>query len=201
MSQSRLNRAVFLYDKASQGHNWSKCVKKILNDHDLIRFWNENQPVPLELAKTKISERFQRDWEHHCATKPKLRTYISFKSDTKVAAHINCNMPKFERSLISQLRLGILPLRIETGRYSNLNVAERTCLICNSGEVEDENHFLFDCAHYVDEREILLHDIGDNFDDMNVDEKFRVIFEHPFKLGNYVKKAMYKRRQILYNIT
>ncbi len=62
---------------------------------------------------------------------------------------------------------------------------ERTCLICNSGEVglEDENHFLFDCAHYVDETEILLHDIGDNFGDMNVDEKLRVIFEHP--LGNY----------------
>ena len=110
---------------------------------------------------------------------------VKVKSDTKVAAHINCNMPKFELSLISQLRLGIIPLRIEAGRYSNLNVTERACLICNSGEVEDENHFLFDCAHYVGEREILLHDIGDNPAGMNVDEKSTVIFEHPFKLGNY----------------
>ena len=108
--------------------------------------------MPLDLLQTKIYDQFQLDLEHHCSTKPKLRTYITFKEDIKVAPHISCNMSKYERSIItciSQLRLGILPLKVETGRCSNLKVEERTCLICDSNNVENESHFLFECKHYV----------------------------------------------------
>ena len=58
-----------------------------------------------------------------------------------------CNLPKYERPVISQLRLGILPLRIETGQYSNLSVENRICLLHDSGHVENESHFLFQCKH------------------------------------------------------
>ncbi len=73
--------------------------------------------IPLDTVKAKINEQFQINWRHNCSTKPKLRTYVTFKNNVEVASHIACNLPKYERSLISQLRLGILPLRIETGRY------------------------------------------------------------------------------------
>ncbi len=198
MDQSRLNRTVFMYDKLARGHNWNKKVKKILTDCDMLRYWNSNQPVPLDLFKTKIYNQFETDWEHHCSTKPKLRTYISFKHDIKVASHISCNMSKYERSLISQLRLGILPLRIETGRFSNLKVEERTCLICNSNNVENESHFLFECESYANERVKLEQDIGCNFSIMNENEKFKSIFEHPFRLAKYIKIAIIKRRERLY---
>ncbi len=115
-----------------------------------------------------------------------------------VAPHLCCNMPKYERSLISQLRLGILPLRIETGRYANLAVDERTCLICETNSVENEEHFLFDCNYYLDERTKLENDIGCSFNDMNADEKFQTVFEHPFRLAKYVKAAINKRKQKLY---
>ncbi len=67
-----------------------------------------------------------------------------------VASHICSNLPKYERSLISQLRLGILPIRIETVRYSNLPVPEqqRICLSCDSNQVANELHFLFHCHLY-----------------------------------------------------
>ncbi len=198
MDQSRLNRTVFMYDKLARGHNWNKKVKKILTDCDMLRYWNENQPVPLDLFKTKIYNQFEIDWEHHCSTKPKLRTYITFKHDIKVASHISCNMAKYERSLISQLRLGILPLRIETGRFSNLKVEDRTCLICNSNSVENESHFLFECESYANERVKLEQEIGCNFSIMNENEKFRCIFEHPFRLAKYIKMAIIKRRERLY---
>ncbi len=42
-----------------------------------------------------------------------------------------------------QLRLGILPLHIETGRYSNIPEADRICLLCNGNHVENDLHFLF----------------------------------------------------------
>ncbi len=65
---------------------------------------------------------------------------------------------------------------------------------------EDEKHFLFDCSHYLLERDRMFQDIGVNLRNLNVEEKFKTIFEHPFKLGRYIRAAIYKRRQQLYNV-
>ncbi len=65
-----------------------------------------------------------------------------------------------------------MPLRIETGRFSNLKVEDRTCLICNSNSIENESHILFECESYANERVKLEQDIGCNFSIMNENEKF-----------------------------
>ena len=44
---------------------------------------------------------------------------------------------------IRAFRFGILPLRIETGRFVNEALDNRLCRLCNSNAVEDEIHFLF----------------------------------------------------------
>ena len=54
------------------------------------------------------------------------------------------------------LRGGTNDLRIETGRYEKLEVEERICIFCESGEVEDERHFLCRCEAWKDEREVIL---------------------------------------------
>ena len=116
--------------------NWSNIFKKLTDDLDLAAFWNNDNFIPMVLAKNRLWDRFKANWEHHFTTKPKLRTYMKHKNDISVASHISCNLPKYERSLISQLRLGILTLRIETGRYCNLSVENRICLLCDSGHFE-----------------------------------------------------------------
>ncbi len=103
MDQSRLNRALFLFDKSANGHNWSKKAKKVLSECNLENLWNRNQQVPLEILKSRLAANCLEKWRHKCSTKPKLHTYITFKNDMDVASHLCCNMPKYERSLISQL--------------------------------------------------------------------------------------------------
>ena len=39
-------------------------------------------------------------------------------------------------------------LEIERGWYKKLPVKERLCKLCNSGAVEDEKHFIFNCNLY-----------------------------------------------------
>jgi hypothetical protein len=39
-------------------------------------------------------------------------------------------------------------LEIEKGRYFQINRTERFCKICNDLEIEDENHFLWQCEKY-----------------------------------------------------
>ena len=63
---------------------------------------------------------------------------------------------------MTRLRGGTNELRIEKGRHRATNrdhilhESERVCLICASGEVEDERHFLIDCAEYEDLRETMF---------------------------------------------
>ncbi len=66
---------------------------------------------------------------------------------------------------------GILPLEIETARWQNKPVEERICKVCDSGEVENEFHFIFSCIlynYYI--RTTFLQNIGNiirNIKEMN----------------------------------
>ncbi len=198
MDNSRINKRVFLYDKALCRGNWSAGFKSILTDIDLEDPWSNNSEIPMDRLKSQVVDRQTRDWRHHCATKDKLRTYRMFKHDMKVAAHLNSNLPKFERSLISQLRLGVLPLRIETGRFTRLEVHERLCEVCDKNQVEDEAHFLFHCDMYNDLRHDMETSMTIQLNNLNLSEKFEAIFQHPYSLGKYVNKAMNVRKTKLY---
>jgi hypothetical protein len=46
-------------------------------------------------------------------------------------------------------------LEIEKGRYFQINRTEGFCKICNDLEIEDENHFLWQCEKYRKERNII----------------------------------------------
>ncbi len=53
-------------------------------------------------------------------------------------------------SIISQFRIGILPLHIETGRFGNVKEDERKCYICNTDDTENEFLFLGVCKVYIE---------------------------------------------------
>ena len=59
--------------------------------------------------------------------KPKLRTDIQFKSEIDTEEYVLSFLPKGCRSVIAKLRCGILPLRIETGRYDGVALENRSC--------------------------------------------------------------------------
>ncbi len=44
--------------------------------------------------------------------------------------------------------MDILPLNVEMGHFRNKKVEERTCLICDSQDIENEEHFICVCTKY-----------------------------------------------------
>ena len=91
----------------------------------------------------------------------KLRTYRKFKNDVIFEPYLSHIQNDRKRVLFTKFRIGIAPLRIETGRYESDNksskqkgvpVHQRICWCCALG-VEDELHFLFKCPPYSIERE------------------------------------------------
>ena len=74
--------------------------------------------------------------------------------------------------------------------------------MCNTDEVENEYHFMFVCPLYNGLRCTLIESLNLNVDQFNLltlSEKFRMCFEHPKEMGNYITDAMNLRRTILWN--
>ena len=90
--------------------------------------------------------------------KPKLRTYRKLKSKLSFEPYLNCG-DSWRRSLMTMMRGGTNMLRIERGRWDKEKIEERTCRVCMTDQVEDEQHFLLDCSVYKSERESMYREI------------------------------------------
>ena len=66
-----------------------------------------------------------------------------------------------------KIRISNHELMIETRRYNQTSRNDRFCLICNSGIIEDEFHFLLHCPKNSIPREKFYNQIQHNFVDFN----------------------------------
>ena len=114
-----------------------------------------------------VTHIMESEWKINVQGKPKLRLYKEFKGTFSPEPYIVKYMSKHIRSLFGQIRIGILPIRIESGRFTNildedtgmfrkLNINERICNLCNMNAVEDETHFILYCRRYTEERQIFI---------------------------------------------
>ena len=71
----------------------------------------------------------------------KLRTYNLFKASFQYEPYLNIIANRDKCVLLTKFRIGICPLRIETGRYEIIEgrkgilASERVCLVCNGSEI------------------------------------------------------------------
>ena len=57
-------------------------------------------------------------------------------------------MPYSHRAAFAKFRCGVAPIRIETGRYENLDVGQRLCHFCDAEHIEDEPSVILICSLY-----------------------------------------------------
>ena len=166
LENSRLTKKIYLWDRqlneSGTVKTWSFEIKEILQRNNLTYVYNSPyfciKNIVADLQKSLL-EKDQVKWEADSRRLPKLRTFILFKDFKQSASYLTKPLSFFQRKSLAKLRLGILSLHIETGRYfrPRLPAEERLCKICNSGEIEDESHFLLKCQKYNFERHLLIH--------------------------------------------
>ena len=107
---------------------------------------------------------------------------------------------KHERSILTQFRCGILPIRIETGRYVGEAPDQRLCVFCNQNAVEDERHLLFFCDMYNELRSQIFGDIIDRLGSVSVEDKLTsLVTNHVRKTARFLTKAYTIRRTRVYS--
>jgi len=190
LDETRLVKRIFMF-YADSPNNWGDDIRQIAEMLHLDHVWHRQGLFDIEYAKSQCNVMMNHEWKIEVCQKPKLRTYIQFKHDFGLEPYLrHISITRYSRSILAQLRVGILPLHIETGRFKNItdqetgNIRkllpnERVCGICNSGDLEDEIHFLFKCHKYQDERvhwEALLSRNINGYMYLTIDDKLNVLF-------------------------
>ena len=144
-----------------------------------------------------------------CGPETKLRTYKLFKTTSGMEPYLISNPRLSHIHTIARLRISSHTLEIETGRHRRpkVPVEERTCRICESNSIEDEQHFLIECLapEIVQLRKKLTATAITcipNYKNLNNREKFNEILtnresEMISALGGYLTLAFQKRYQRL----
>ena len=205
MDVNRLTHKIFLWDwnLSINNNNWCSDIRGIFNKANMLSYFENNQNCDLEQMASTLKELDFNIWQDEITNKPKLRTYIGFKDIIETEHYVRSFMPKHQRSVFSKFRCGILPLHIETGRYSGLAVEDRICEFCTSNEVEDELHFLCSCSLYDDLRSSMYNTIQAKSPDfIGLDDKHKFHFliqKEQQSTSKFIWKAFCRRRSIMYN--
>ena len=199
MGDNRLTKRIFKWDYNLRKHNWTAYVKNILSSVGLAHHFDNFTHVNLDQLKSLILEQANEKWKIGVLAKPKLRTYMHLKHNIKSEEYLLTHISRSQRSLLAQLRCGILPLRIETGRYVGEEPNQRLCTMCNNNEIEDESHFILNCNFYQDDRKTLLHDICIE-DFTNSYDILKFLMSKKIRLlARFLESAYKQRKSVMYN--
>ena len=155
--------------------------------------------VDLNVATTLLINKMEDEWRVNVSLKPKLRSYIIFKNSFGEEEFLTCLRSRAKRSLLSQLRLGILPLEIEVGRFRGIDLENRICKICNIN-IEIECHFLCECPCYQDYRETLLNHHGISAATPILNMFYLFMSSNVTALAEYICKAWEWRNTTMYHL-
>ena len=204
MDNNRLTKKIFLWDKGINSKNWSSDLFKILTDIGLEEHFHLLASVDLEQCASTLFLADKEIWSQQVVKVPKLRTYIKFKNTYETEPYVFKVFDRGHRSILAQFRTGILPLAVETGRYTNIPLEYRLCTFCKDNVIEDECHFLFKCQQYNELRTTFLSEIREkdaNFNQKNDCEKLQMLMSADFvkSTAKFLYNCYYNRRRVLYN--
>ena len=204
MDSNRLTRKIFEYDyaRAHNHNNWSYELKQIFTKYGHANTFVRKVQCDTKSLRCINEDVWKSNWLNQIPNKPKLRRYALFKSEYSTEDYVKSCSHRVKRSLLAQIRFGILPLHIETGRFKATKLEDRKCMICNSNEIEDEFHFTCICKEYSEYRDHMYECIrGKNvmFDNMTEADKFVYIMKYEWQLySNFLYNSWMKRNRIMY---
>ena len=204
MDTDRLTYQVFLWDlNRSNIHKiWCSDIRDIFQSVDMDNVFYSKEQCDISLVKDRLLEIDLHNQRYEGQNKPKLRTYIQFKSEIDTEEYVSSFLPKGCRSLHAKLRCGILPLRIKTGRYDGVALENRSCEFCSENVLEDEYHFMCSCDLYDDLCDSLyayVISVYPQFQDLTSNEKLIHVMKNcQIPATKYAKAAFVRHRKILY---
>ena len=156
MDGDRLPRYIYDWDKSLNREAWASEIEYIAVELGFDSSLLGTEMFDLENAYKFFLTQSQSAWRREAEMKPKLRTYVKVHDFGDFQSLVQSPVTRAQRSLLTMLKIGILPLKIETDRYQGIKPENRICKICDLNLPEDELHFIFKCPALSDVRFTLI---------------------------------------------
>jgi len=127
MTPNRIARKIFLWDKELTTKGWASEMYQLFLQIGMQEKYLNNEVVSIEQCWALFHERSCQSWAELVSSSPKLRTYRTYKCTYGVEPYVTNLFNRHQRSVLAKLRLGILPLELEIGRWKSTPVNERLC--------------------------------------------------------------------------
>ena len=197
MDPSRLTQKVYIYEKACDGI-WYQNLHNICDSIGCSELLVNNNVISIEFARNQLLKLYESEWRKGLDEGVKLQNYAKIKTEMDTEPFVKCNLTKEKRSLIAQLRSGVLALAIESDRRNGVPRDKRMCNHCKK-DVETECHFLFECELYRDERLQLYEKIPELLHHSNHLIRLKMLCNMPYTFGNYLSKIWNKHGKYVIN--
>ncbi len=148
----RLPKIVYSWDKSLETNAWVSETDHILQYVNMLSDSEEMSYVDVKCVKSCLMKIDREKWWLAQADMIKLRTFRDVYDEQDDQGIVYANLSRRQRSLVVKLKVGILPLGLEVGRYTDVPLENRLCHICNEGLLDDEYHFILYCDALKDTR-------------------------------------------------
>ena len=154
--------------------------------------------------KNTFQQQYQKKWHELVQASPKALVYKSYKNSIRYEQYLSTVQNRFDRRIITKLRLSDHCLAIESGRHTKPQTPreKRFCKECPN-KIKDETHFILSCPSFSSERNNFLESMQvlyPNFSSIPTDNQ-RMIFLSTNEDGNFLSlfsqylTTIYKKHQ------
>ena len=168
MDEDRLPVKVYKWMESLKVKGWVQDLKHVLNYVNMDDCMNLCNACDLDVfhARAKVLNRDK--WWLEAGTKTKLDTFRQIFDRKDPQGLIKCNLSRNQRSVVTRLKCGVLPLMVEVGRFKNTPREKRTCPCCTDKPVETEVHFVTECDAFEQERNDWFAELAGKVDTVNL---------------------------------
>ncbi len=204
------NIIIFDWDCSLKTDAWAKSTEFILQ---YVNMLDDNvqegecilSHVDLDVVSSRLMRINREKWWTAAADMTKLRTFREVYDEQDHMGVVYTNLTQRQKSLIVRLKIGILPLGLEVGHFTDKPIEYRTCCICQDNLLEDEYHFLLYCDALTDIRSSFfeeynyLEDLDDPTDKVALCKL--MLNSHNLKhTGRFLENMFERRMTLLYEV-
>ena len=176
-SEDTLLYKAFVATKNS--NSWVKNTKKRLNNLGYSYIFDKKSTIKNHInnLKQRITDQCLQNQNSIISPSSKLEFFKTVYKMGQRPSYVDNLIDIKQRAAIAKIRTSSHTLMIEKGRHKNIPISERICQVCNSGHIENEEHFLLHCKDFEQERQLFVNKINTSYPSfVNSSPRIKIIF-------------------------
>ena len=149
----------FMVNDSNTQYKWVNQIRNILNNAGRPDLWLQqfeitNNKVHKQIKQLYIDQ-YKQTWASELTESTKGRTYNSFKNIHDFEKYFKI-LDMTDSLTMFKFRTANFKLPVEVGRYESVPYQNRTCDLCAKDKVGSEEHYIFECESFSEQRSQFL---------------------------------------------